>query len=175
MSAFRALCIRHHAYLCSCLVLSPIAWLSSVMGSRIRVPDGIFFPIHTKQQNYWKRARAFINSWIDSMLGLVGEWCCQAHMDFEGATTKCCISVVHRRCPSVSRPTTGKTVLPTAMRWTRNCGERSHSAVVGERSPCVWCLRLPGLLVARAKNVAEISPAQQRRGWRGKPGINVTM
>jgi len=88
-------------------------------------------------------------------------------------------------CPYQDRPpkqtvvahkiTSGKTVLPAAMRWTRNCGERSHSAVVGERSPCVWCLRLPGLLVARAKNVAEISPAQQRRGWRGKPGINVTM
>jgi len=32
-------------------------------------------PIHTKQQNHWNRARAFVNSWIDSMLGLVGEWC----------------------------------------------------------------------------------------------------
>jgi hypothetical protein len=105
------------------------------------VPGGIFFTNPHTKQNYWKRARAFVNSWIDSMLGLVREWCYQAHMDPEGATTKCCISVIHRRCPSVSRPTTkrtvdvheitsGNTVLSTAMRWTRNCGERSHSAVV---------------------------------------------
>jgi hypothetical protein len=36
-------------------------------------------------------------------------------------------------------------------------------------------VRVAGLLVACAKNAADISPTQERRGWRGKPGINVTM
>lgn len=147
----------------------------SIQNSRM-FPGGIFF---TNPCKTTESARAFVNSLIDSMPGLVGESCYQAHLDPEGTTTKCCISVIHRRCPSASRPTpkqtvdarkitSGKTVLPTAIRWTRNCGERSHSAVVGERSPCVWCLRLPGLLAARSKNATEISPAQQRRGWRGQ-------
>jgi hypothetical protein len=84
----------------------PVIYASgnSIKNSRIASSS----PSHTKQQNYWKRARGFVNSWlrIDSAFGLAGGWCFQAHMDAEGATTKCCISVIHRRCPSVSRPTT---------------------------------------------------------------------
>jgi len=66
-------------------------------------PGGIFF---TNPCKTTESARAFVNSLIDSMPGLVGESCYQAHLDPEGATTKCCISVIHRRCLRIPAMTT---------------------------------------------------------------------